>query len=78
MTCQNLFSGKNKKNISICHLMKFLSRVLRVNPLVLSIWGKKFCRFHFYFFPEDRHSFLFFFFLGDNLHEMSKPVFWEK
>ena len=31
MKCQILFSGKNKKNISKCCLLKFLSRVLSVN-----------------------------------------------
>ena len=31
MKCQILFSGKNKKNISKCHLLKILPRVLRVN-----------------------------------------------
>ena len=31
MKCQNLFSGKNKKkNISVCHLLKILPRVLSV------------------------------------------------
>ena len=32
MKCQNVFSGKNKKNIAIkiCHLLKILPRVLRV------------------------------------------------
>ena len=28
--CQNLFFGKNKKNISKCCLLKFLPRVLSV------------------------------------------------
>ena len=31
MKCQILFSGKNKKNISVCRLLKILSRVLSVN-----------------------------------------------
>ena len=30
MKCQNLFSGKNKKNISKCRLLKILPRVLSV------------------------------------------------
>ena len=30
MKCQILFSGKNKKNISKCHLLKILPRVLGV------------------------------------------------
>ena len=30
MKCQNLFSGRNKKNISVCRLRKILSRVLSV------------------------------------------------
>ena len=30
MKCQNPFSWKNKKNISICHLLKILPRVLNV------------------------------------------------
>ena len=35
MKCQILFSGKNKKKyISICHLLKFLPRVLSVNVFV--------------------------------------------
>ena len=28
MKCQSLFSGENKKNISVCHLLKILPRVL--------------------------------------------------
>ena len=31
MKCQILFSGKNKKNISKCCLLKILPRVLSVN-----------------------------------------------
>ena len=31
MTCQILFSGENKKNISNCRLLKILPRVLSVN-----------------------------------------------
>ena len=30
MNCQITFSGKNKKNISKCHLLKILPRVLSV------------------------------------------------
>ena len=30
MKCQILFSGKNKKNISKCHLLKILPRVLSI------------------------------------------------
>ena len=33
MKCQNLFSVKNKKSISICHLLKILPRVLSLNRL---------------------------------------------
>ena len=37
-----LFSGKNKKNISKCHLLKFLPKVLSVNDAYLiflsSLW----------------------------------------
>ena len=33
MKCQILFSEKNKKNISVCHLLKILPRVLSVNLL---------------------------------------------
>ena len=29
----NLFSGKNKKNISVCRLLKILPRVLSVNEI---------------------------------------------
>ena len=31
MNCQVLFSGKNKKNISTCRLLKNVPRVLSVN-----------------------------------------------
>ena len=31
MKCQVPFSRKNKKNILKCHLLKFLSRVLKIN-----------------------------------------------
>ena len=31
MKCQILFSGKNKKNVSVCCLLK-LPRVVKVNP----------------------------------------------
>ena len=34
MKCQILFSGKNKKNISICHLLKILPRVLSIKVLI--------------------------------------------
>ena len=35
MNCQILFSGKNKKNILKCRLLKILSRVLSVNKTLL-------------------------------------------
>ena len=31
MRCQILFFGKIKKNISVCHLLKILPRMLNVN-----------------------------------------------
>ena len=34
MKCHILFSGKNKKNISKCRLLKILPRVLSVKVLV--------------------------------------------
>ena len=37
MKCQILFSGKNKKNISKCRLLKILPRVLSVNGPVNTI-----------------------------------------
>ena len=37
MQCQILFSGKNKKNISKCRLLKILPRVLSVNSGVVLI-----------------------------------------
>ena len=37
MKCQILFSGKNKKNISKCRLLKILPRVLSVNPQLLEV-----------------------------------------
>ena len=37
MKCQILFSGKNKKNISKCRLLKILPRVLSVKEEYLMI-----------------------------------------
>ena len=37
MKCRILFSGKNKKNVSICLLLKILSRVLRVNTYIKAL-----------------------------------------
>ena len=34
MECQNLFSGENKKNISVCRLLKILFTVLRVKRCI--------------------------------------------
>ena len=33
MKCQNLFSEKNKKNISVCRVLKILPRVLHLKEL---------------------------------------------
>ena len=38
MKCQNLFSGKNKKNISKCRLLKILPRVLSVKVNIPAKW----------------------------------------
>ena len=35
MKFQSLFSGKNKKNISNCHLLSFLSSVQSISVLLL-------------------------------------------
>ena len=35
----NLFSGKNKRNISVCHLLKILPRVLSIKR---PFYGHKF------------------------------------
>ena len=31
LKCQNLFPGKNKKNVTICHLLKILPTVLGIS-----------------------------------------------
>ena len=41
MKCQILFSGKNKKNISKCRLLKILPRVLNINKHIHSIASGK-------------------------------------
>ena len=51
MKCQILFSGKNKKNISKCRLLKILPRVLSVK-----VPSKICCRLHsncFVYFSEE-------------------------
>ena len=47
MKCQNLFSGKMKKNISICHLLKILPRVLSVNEI---FWNKQKWKLQIWFY----------------------------
>ena len=44
MKCQILFSGKNKINISICHLLKILPRVLNIKEYSLQTCNPLFCR----------------------------------
>ena len=39
MTCENLFSGKNKKKKSKCRLLEILPRMLRVKMVVEEIVG---------------------------------------
>ena len=39
MKCLNLFSRKNKKNISVCCLLEILPRVLSIK--VMSVYGMK-------------------------------------
>ena len=39
MKCQILFSGKNKKNIAICHLLKILPGVLSIKENRCTIKG---------------------------------------
>ena len=40
MKCQILFSGKNKGSISICHLLKILSRVQMQHHIHLDVCTK--------------------------------------
>ena len=42
MKCQNLFSGENKKNISWCRLLKFLSRSAKHYHTCLKFWASPF------------------------------------
>ena len=37
MKCQSLFSGKNKKDISECHMLKFLPSMQRVKGQIACI-----------------------------------------
>ena len=39
MKCQILFSGKNRKNISKCRLLKILLRVLSVKIAIFGRWA---------------------------------------
>ena len=53
MKCQILFSGENKKNISICCLLKILPRVLSVNLDLAADDNLVDESFSFIFFPEN-------------------------
>ena len=71
MKCQILFSGKNKKNISKCRLLKFLPRVLRVNFVLMSCFRVielGFQRTGSVLQNSAEKAY----FLGNNLHRMSK------
>ena len=46
MKCQILFSGKNKKNISKCRLLKILPRVLSVKHSVFQLVAGHICSDH--------------------------------
>ena len=79
MKCQNLFSGKNKKNISKCRLLKILPRVLSVKVPITTA-ADDILKYIFFFF-------FFFFFLKNkirpgiscsNSHEMSRLLLSEK
>ena len=50
MKCQTLFSGKNKKNISICCLLKNLQRWLSLSPLDFKSHKNKFYDMLFYYY----------------------------
>ena len=54
MKCHILFSGKNKKNISKCRLLKILPRVLSVNNFrtvqILAPAKSMQCKYFYYFF----------------------------
>ena len=55
MKCQILFSGKNKKNISKCRLLKILPRVLSVKytkSFILVTGLKKNTIFFFFIFMQ--------------------------
>ena len=66
MKCQILFSGKNKKNISKCRLLKILPRVLSVKRMLslfdhLSVLFKIIHNTHYY---GTTLIYISFFFLG--------------
>ena len=54
MKSQNLFSEKNKKNISVCHLLKILPRVLSIKPIKYQIFQNS--RFDFFFLFQNNIS----------------------
>ena len=46
MKCKNLFSGKNKKNTSICLLLKIVPRVISIKRLISAFLYYSFWRYH--------------------------------
>ena len=61
MKCQILFSGKNKKNISKCRLLKILPRVLSVKQVLKMCYIYKtplFFPFFLYILPHAREGIL--------------------
>ena len=52
MKCQNLFSGENKKNISVCRLLTILPRVLGIKSqfyVYSSLRHLRYCGMELYF-----------------------------
>ena len=56
MKCQILFSGKNKKNISKCRLLKILPRVLSVKAYVKLLSMTIFMRNFNTFFQREKYK----------------------
>ena len=59
MKCQILFSGKNKKNISKCRLLKILPRVLSVKQMFFVLnycIQPEYCNFLMHLYGNNHES----------------------
>ena len=75
---KSTFWENKKKYISECGLLQFLLSMLNINMLMTK-FSDSYKKIFFLFFLGNKSSqFMSIISNGDNLHEMSNPIYWNK